>query len=125
MIPTSKNMKGEYGKIRYSSWNFIQDILILSIIFSTALNKTSSFTSRDVDSAGSMFFISSSFFLLCGRKVQFFLFSEILVPGFLFSCNSNFLVILNKLLLEDSHNPDAYKKCNSHFMPSKSTHWKF
>ena len=21
--------------------------------------------------------------------------------------------------------PDAYKKCNSHLMPSKSTHWKF
>ena len=28
---TSRNMKGQYGKIRYSSWNFIQDILFFVI----------------------------------------------------------------------------------------------
>jgi len=36
MIPTSKNMKGQHGQIRYSSWNFIQDILfsIINYFFS-------------------------------------------------------------------------------------------
>ena len=28
---TSRNMKGKYGKIRHSSWNFIQDIMIFVI----------------------------------------------------------------------------------------------
>ena len=28
---TSRNMKGKYGKIRYSSWNFIQDILFFVV----------------------------------------------------------------------------------------------
>jgi len=31
MNPTSKNMKGQYGKIRYSRWNFIQDIMFFDI----------------------------------------------------------------------------------------------
>jgi len=31
MNSTSKNMKGQYGQIRYSSWNFIQDILFFVI----------------------------------------------------------------------------------------------
>jgi len=31
MIPTSKNMKGQHGQIRYSSWNFIQDILFFVV----------------------------------------------------------------------------------------------
>lgn len=31
MNPTSKNMKLQYGKIRYSSWNFVQDILFFVV----------------------------------------------------------------------------------------------
>ena len=31
MNPTCKSMKGQYGKIRYSSWNFIQDIIFFVI----------------------------------------------------------------------------------------------
>ena len=33
---TSKNVKGQYGKIRYSSWNFIQDIFffVINVFFS-------------------------------------------------------------------------------------------
>ena len=31
MNPTNRNMKGQYGKIRYSSWNFIQDIMFFVI----------------------------------------------------------------------------------------------
>jgi len=40
MIPTSKNMKGQHGQIRYSSWNFIQDILffVINYLFSFPKN---------------------------------------------------------------------------------------
>ena len=31
MNPASRNIKGQYGKIRYSSWNFIQDIMFFVI----------------------------------------------------------------------------------------------
>ena len=44
MIPTRKNMKGQHGQIRYSSWNFIQDILffVINYFFSFPKNvKTS------------------------------------------------------------------------------------
>ncbi len=36
MNPTNKKMKGRYGNIRYSSWNFVQDILffVLDYFFS-------------------------------------------------------------------------------------------
>jgi len=28
---TNRNMKGKYGKIRYSNWNFIQDVMFFVI----------------------------------------------------------------------------------------------